>query len=125
MDSYAWIEYLIGSIKGETVRKLIFSEKNEFLTIECCLAEIKGWCLREGHDFNKFYQIIKANSQIVSINEHDWIESANERFTQRKKQKDFGLIDSIILTKQKELNCNLITGDKHFKSMNKVVFLES
>jgi len=115
IDSYAWVEYFIGSKKGEVLKKLFSEDKNKFFTAECCLAEIKGWVLKNNYDFNELYKIITSNSSVLPLNEDDWIKAAEERFAQRKSQKDFGFIDSIILVKQKELNCKVISGDKHFK----------
>ena len=123
IDSYAWIEYFIGSNKGEILKKLFLDDKNSFLTMGCCLAEIKGLALKNNRDFNQLYKIIKANSRILAITERDWIDTAKERFEQRKKQKDFGLIDAVILVKQKELNCKIVSGDKHFKDMKNVIFM--
>jgi predicted nucleic acid-binding protein len=124
IDSYAWIEYFIGSKKGETLKELFLDEKNKFLTVECCLAEIMGWSLKNSEDFDRLFRIIRANSHITTLTEHDWIDGGKERFEQRKTQKDFGLIDSVILIKQKEFNCRLVSGDKHFKSMNEVIFMK-
>lgn len=123
IDSYAWIEYFIGSKKGEILKKLFSEVKNKFLTVECCLVEIKEWCLRENKDFDKLFSIVKSNSSILHIMEYDWIDAAKEKFEQRKMEKTFGLIDAVILTKQKELNCKIISGDKHFKSLNNVIFM--
>ncbi len=123
IDSYAWIEYFIGSLKGAAVQKLFLDEKNRFLTVECCLAEIKGWALRESKDFDPLLKIILANSTIVVILQHDWLEAAAVRFEQRKQQKDFGLIDAIILVKQKEHNGIVVSGDRHFKELKNVLFL--
>lgn len=124
IDSYAWIEYFIGSKKGEILKKFFLEEKNKFLTVECCLAEIKGWALKNNQDFDKFFKIIRANSDIISITEYNWIDAAEERFKQQKMQKDFGLIDSVILIKQKELNCKIVSGDKHFRRMENIIFIE-
>lgn len=124
VDSYAWIEYFIGSKKGDVLRGLLQDIKNKFLTAECCLAEIMGWSLKNSQDFDKLFKIIRADSHILPLTEHDWIDAGKERFEQRKRQNDFGLIDAVILIKQKEFNCKLITGDKHFKGMSNVVFLE-
>ena len=123
IDSYAWVEYFIGSKKGEALKKLFGDEANKFLTIECCLVEILGWTLKNNKDFNQILTIIKANSKICIITEHNWINAGKERFEQKKIQKNFGLIDAIILTKQKEFGCRIITGDKHFKNMRDVFFL--
>lgn len=124
IDSYAWIEYFIGSDKGDVLRKLFLDANNKFITVECCLAEIKGWSIKNKEDFNRFFRIVRANSYIVTVTEHNWISAADERFEQRKRQRDFGLIDSIILVKQKEFNCKIISGDKHFKGLRNVLFLE-
>ena len=123
IDSYAWIEYFIGSSKGSILKKLFLNENNRFFTVECCLAEIRGWAFKNNRDFNEMFKIIRANSNILSVTEYDWINCAKERFEQRKTQRDFGLIDAVILVKQKELNCVIITGDKHFKNLKNVVFL--
>lgn len=123
IDTYAWIEYFIGSSKGEVLRKLLLHDGNKFLTVECCLGEIKGWALRNNDDFDRHFRIIRANSDMLPIMEHDWILAGQERFDQRKTQKDFGLIDAAILVKQKELDCKLISGDKHFKNLKNIIFL--
>jgi len=123
IDSYAWVEYFNGSEKGDVLRKLFLKEDNSFFTVECCLAEIKGWALRENQDFDKILRVIRANSEILEMSEQDWIDAAVERFEQRKKQKDFGMFDAAILAKQKEKRCKVISGDKHFKGLKGVVFL--
>jgi len=123
IDSYAWVEYFNGSEKGEVLRKLFLSESNSFFTVECCLAEIKGWALRESQDFYKLVRVIRANSEVLEMSEQDWIDAAVERFEQRKKQRDFGMFDAAILVKQKDLRCKVISGDKHFRDLKNVVFL--
>ena len=124
IDTYAWIEYFIGSKKGEVLKKLFSDEKNNFFTIACSLAEIRSWALMNDEDFDKLYKIMQANSTIIDVTQNNWIETGRERFKQRRSQKDFGMIDAILLVKQKESNSKLITGDKHFKIMKDVIFLE-
>ena len=123
IDSYGWVEYFLGSSKGEVVRKLLQEEKNQFLTVECCLAEIRGWALRNEKDFDYLFKIIRANSSIIPLTEHDWIDAALIRYQLRKKIKHFGLIDAVILVKQKEKNCKVISGDPHFSGLKDVVYL--
>ena len=80
IDSSAWIEYFIGSDKGEVLKRLFENKENMFMIVECCLAEIKGWCLRNNKEFDEFYPVIRANSLIIHLNEQDWIEAADEWF---------------------------------------------
>lgn len=124
LDSYAWVEYFIGSQKGEVLKKLFLGEKNRFATVECCLAEIHSWALKNKQDFDSLFRIIRSNSTILPLTEHDWIDAGKEHFEQRKTQHNFGLIDTVILIKQKEFNCLIVTGGKHFKGKKNIFFLE-
>jgi hypothetical protein len=124
IDSYAWVEYFNGSKKGEILKKLFSEEKNKFFTVECCLAEIRGWAIKNNQNFENILVIIKSNSDILSINEDNWISAGVERSNQRERHKDFGLIDSILLVKQNQLKCYIITGDLHFKGLKNIIFLD-
>src|SRR3989338_6541425 len=123
LDTYAWIEYFIGSHQGKRVSLLLDNEDTEIFTAECSLGEIRGWCLRQKYDFVVAMSLVQSNSTILPISQKDWISSGEERHEQRKTQKDFGLIDALILTKAKEHNANILTGDEHFKKLKNVLFL--
>lgn len=124
IDSYAWIEYFLGSSKGEIIRALFLEEQHKFSTVECCLGEIKGWCLREKKDFEEYLTIIRANSSIIPVIQQNWIEAAQERFELRKTRKHFGLIDAVIIVKQKANGGKIISGDQHFKGLSACIFME-
>jgi len=122
VDSYAWIEYFNATKKGEKVKKIIEDEKNELYTLDVCLAEIKFWALSQGIDFERLYQIIRANSTILECWSNDWLSAAEIKFEKRKKHRDFGLVDAIIIVKNQQLEAKIVTGDKHFKE-EKTLFL--
>ncbi len=123
IDTYAWVEYFIGSGKGQKVKKIIHDKGNEIVTPECCLAELKGWCMRERRDFERAYLIIRSDSEIESIYTEDWLESAEIKHEVRRKIKDFGLIDSTIVAKQRRHGCTVLSGDKHFKTLKNVEYV--
>lgn len=123
LDSYAWIEYFIGSKKGLVVKKIIDNKGNELFTADCCLSEIKLWALQEKLDFSTYFSAIRMNSNLIEISSLDWLNGAVEKFEKRKKIHDFGIIDALLLVKQKELNCRIITGDSHFKNLKNIEFL--
>lgn len=125
IDTYAWVEYLIGSQTGKKVRDIIHKDENEIITPECCLAELKGWCLREGKNFEDAYTILRANSEIEGIGAEDWLEAAAIRHEIRKEKgiADFGLIDSLIVVKQRKNKCKVVSGDKHFKGLKDVEYV--
>src|SRR3989344_5867522 len=117
IDSYAWVEYFLGSSKGVVLKDFLSQEKNKFYTAAPCLAEINGWALKNQQDFNQILKIITSNSEIIQVSDEEWISAGKERFDQGKTQKDFGMIDSVLLVKQKTLNCKIISGDKHFQHL--------
>jgi predicted nucleic acid-binding protein len=124
VDTYAWIEYFIGSDKGEKAAVIIDDPTEHLITVECYLAEIRGWTLREKQIFDEIYAIVKSNSEILRVFTRMWIRAAEVRHEVRKIVSGFGLIDSVILAVQEDKRCMVLTGDPHFKEMNDVVFLE-
>ena len=123
VDTHAWIEYFMGSKSGIILKDLLEKENNKFISMECSLAELRGFCLRESLDFAGMYKVVKENSIILPVTIDIWLKAAETKHETRKKVKDFGLIDSILVAKQNELNCMLISGDEHFKNMKKIVYV--
>ena len=123
VDTYAWVEYLIGSKQGKILDNLLKNKQHKFITMECCIAELVGWTLKNNEDSNKVLDIIKHNSIILPVLTDHWKKAAILRHEFRKKISDFGLIDSILVAKQQELKCKVISGDKHFKTLKDVVYI--
>lgn len=123
VDSYAWIEYFKATAKGTKARRIIEKEENQLFTLDVCLAEIKFWTLQEGVDFQRINKIIRANSSVVESNSKDWTDAAQIKFEKRKKYKNFGLVDALLMVKQKQLNAIVLTGDKHFKENKNTEFI--
>jgi len=123
IDTYAWIEYFRGSKQGLVLKNLLDDIKNKFVTMECCIAELVGYCLKNKLEFSKLYIIIKKNSIVLPVMVDNWIAAAKIKFELRKEIENFGLIDSILISKQKELKCKIISGDSHFKTLSNVVYL--
>ncbi len=124
IDTYAWVEYFIGSKKGERVKKIIEDENNVIFTPECCLAEIKGWAIRESMDFEELYSITRKVSDIQCILTQDWLEAAAIRSELRKTKEDFGMIDALIIAQQKRIGCKVVSGDPHFEHLKDVILID-
>jgi predicted nucleic acid-binding protein len=123
VDTYAWIEYFSGSKQGSILKKLFEDQKNKFITMECCIAELVGYSLKNNIDFRKIHTIVKTNSVILPVLTDHWIEAAKTRYELRKKIDAFGMIDAILVAKQKELKCKIISGDSHFKKLNNIEYI--
>ncbi len=124
LDTYAWIEYLIGSDKGKTVKKIIDESSNECLTLESSLAELKGWSLKDDFDFTVVLGAVRNNSHLESIEFEDWIIAAEIKAKMRKTLPDFGLMNALLLAKQKKHGGKIVTGDPHFEKLPNAVFLK-
>ena len=123
VDAYAWVEYSIGSEKGLILKKLLNNRNNKLITMECTISELKAYCLRTDKDFSRMYGVLKRNSIILPVLTNIWLEAAEARHEIRKKVKDFGLIDAILIAKQNELKCMIVSGDPHFKNLKNVVHI--
>ena len=123
VDAHSWIEYFIGSKRGQVLKKLLDNKNHKFISMECTVSELKSYCLRTSRDFNRMHNVLKRNSIILPVLENHWLEAAEIRHEIRKRVKDFGLIDSILVAKQNELKCMVVSGDKHFKRLNGVVYV--
>lgn len=123
IDTYAWIEYFKGSDRGKVLKDLFYNQSNKFITMECCIAELCGYCLRNKIEFIELYSIVKGNSIILPVMRSHWIQAAKIKFELGKKIAGFGLIDSILLAKQEEMHYKIVSGDTHFKNLKNIVYL--
>lgn len=124
IDTYAWIEYILGTEKGLVLQKILMDKKNKIFTLESTLAEIKDWCLREKYDFNIVYPKIRQDTFLAPLFEDDWLNAAEIKHEMRKTAKDFGLIDALLLAYQKKFsNVVIVTGDQHFKGLKNIKYI--
>ena len=123
VDAHAWIEYFLGSKKGEAAGNIIHNPDNRIITPSTSLAEIKCWALRERQNIKDILDVAKVNSEIVDVSTEDWLRAAQLRHHARERAKDFGLLDPVILVKQEIYGGIILTGDKHFKGMKDVEYL--
>jgi len=119
IDSYAWIEYFIGSKEGEIAKEFI--EKKNIAIASITIAELSEKYVRENKDFNDDFNFILLRSKIVELNTEIALSAGKINFENKKVIKDWGMADAIILATAKYLDAKVVTGDKHFKNMNSVM----
>ncbi len=123
VDTYAWVEYFRGTVKGSKFNRIIQNDNNSFITPECCVFELKCWTQKDNLDFEKILQVVKSISKIEPISYDDWIKASKIRHFHRKKIKDFGLVDSLIVAMKEKHKSMIISGDKHFKTLKDVYYI--
>jgi predicted nucleic acid-binding protein len=120
-DSYAWVEYFLGTRKGRMVEKHL--SEDEILTPAIVLVELIIKAARESWDFQKHLDFIKAKSLIINMSEETITRCGPLHVRMRKKQRHFSLVDSIVLTTALIENAKILTGDRHFIGTENVIFL--
>jgi predicted nucleic acid-binding protein len=131
IDTYAWIELLIGSEKGQKVKELI-ENAEEVFTPGAVLAETARKFLREGTDEETIYawlEIITSASVITQIDAATAIEASKCQLELTKKakiakQNTPSLFDAIVQATAKINQCKIVTGDEHFKNLPETIWIE-
>ena len=122
VDSSAWIEYLEGSEAGEKVSEIL--KKEEIYSLNLIIAEVISKIKRNNQDFNLAYRIISSHSKIFNLIPRIAKEAGLLHAEIKKKTRNFGLIDSIILSSAKELDAKILTNDTHFKGFKETIFIK-
>jgi predicted nucleic acid-binding protein len=125
IDSYAWIEYFMGTKAGEKA-KLIIDNSEEKITPTICLAEVYAKTLKvENQELaEKQKTFIKEKSALVYLDESIAVESARVQVRMKKEIDGWGLADSIVYATAIVKKADVVTGDEHFKKLRNVVFIK-
>src|SRR3989344_4935896 len=118
LDSYAWVEFFLGTAEGERVKEIL--EQRECFTSIISISQIVKWALRNDIDFKDRIARIEALSEILYLDKKISELSGKINFNQKRKIKTFGMIDSIIYATAKVYNLPILTGDEHFRNLDNV-----
>lgn len=125
IDSYAWIEYFMGTKTGENV-KTIIENSEEKITPSICLAEVYAKTLKvENQEIaEKQKAFIKEKSALVPLDESIAVESAKVQVRLKKEIDGWGLADSIVYATAIVKKAEVVTGDEHFRKLKNVLFIK-
>jgi len=130
IDTYAWIELLIGSERGAKVKEIL-SEADEVYTSDIVLAETARKFYREGTDeetISRWIETITDASVVTPIDPVIALEAAkcqSELIKDAKslKQNTPSLFDAIVYATAKVKDCKMLTGDEHFRNLPDVLWI--
>jgi len=124
IDSYAWIEYFMGTKTGEKVKPII-ENTEEKITPTICLAEIYAKTLRVENDelAEKQRIFIKEKSALAPLDEKTAVEAAMLTSKLKREVPGWGLADSIVYATALIKKAEVVTGDEHFKKLKNVTFI--
>ncbi len=122
LDSFAWMEYFMGTNKGEKVKRSA-EGNSQLYTSPIVIAEIYSKSLRTDGNAQERTDFIMKRCAVVTLDEKIAIEAAKIHAENKVKTPDFGLADAIILASARSRNMKVLTGDSHFKNFNDAVIL--
>ena len=125
LDSYAWVEYIIGTPMGRFVQ-LFLEMAEQCYTPSIVIAELSTKFERENKrkEWEIFFKFIKNKSSIIPLDSELANQSGIMKIKLRAKEKTIGLADAIIYQTAINLNASLITGDKHFEHFPEIIYLK-
>ena len=129
VDSYAWIEYFRGSEAGRRVRE--FVEGGNSATPAIVVTELSAKLARdikagaETDDGRRRRLDFVRSTTPVAVMDGDMAVLAGEVDMKRKERvRNWGLVDSIVLTTARSVGAKVVTGDRHFADLkDEVVFV--
>ena len=119
IDTYAWVEYFKGSEEGKIAKEYI--ENKNCATPSLVIAELSEKYKREDKKFDEDFDFIISKTKIVLLNTEIARKAGELNFESKKKIKNWGMSDSIVLATAKLLNAKVITGDEHFRSFDAIM----
>jgi len=128
-DTYAWVEYFIGSEKGRRVEDIL--KKGEGKTPSIVLGELARKYLREGFEeseIRKRLEFISARTEIIGIDIETSIMAAKLyiELLEHARKGDLrtpSLADALIYAIALLNEESLLTGDGLFKGLPKVEYI--
>lgn len=122
LDSWAWVEYFLGSPAGAAVREIIRGK--ELYCSVLSIAEVADWCVRRGFDPQKYVGVVTELATVLVFDSEMAQEAGESLAGLRKKSSGIGMVDAIIYVQALNASLPLVTGDAHFRNLPGVRFLE-
>jgi len=114
LDSFAWIEYFMGSKRGTKIKDYVEGIEPLY-TSSICLTEVKSRYLRDRKDPATRINFIIERSFIISLDKEIALLAADI-----KQNHKLHTIDAIVYATSQHKGLTLVTGDQHFKDIPNV-----
>jgi predicted nucleic acid-binding protein len=128
VDTFAWVEYLIGSRRGGAVKEYVEGGKAATPTI--AILELAKWFHREMEagrrtieEMNRAVEFAKTTTLIVDLDEPMARKAGETDFLMKKKIQNWPVADSIVYATATTANAKVVTGDPHFRSFENAIMI--
>ena len=122
-DSYAWVEFFLGSTKGEKVKGYL--DHGDCSTPLIVIAELSAkYAHQLPSAWHERLQFIQEKTEILPLTIEIVSEAGRTRQKMREERARFGLADAIIYETARFYEHVVLSGDPHFKGLPHTIFLE-
>lgn len=128
IDTYAWVEYLIGSKAGKIAKEYIDSGAS--LTPSIVVVELRKWYLREieagrrrEQEMQKHFAFLESTTRVVRLDMALSLAAGETDFVMKKRIKNWPIADSIVYATGRTSGAHVVSGDPHFKGLDGVIFI--
>lgn len=115
IDSFAWIEYFVGSAAGAKAKPYV--EGGKSMTPTIVIAELSGKYRKENLSFDEDLDFITGKTRVIPLDSKIANEAGNLNHERKNRVRRWGLADSIVLATAREYNAKIVTGDEHFRDL--------
>lgn len=128
IDTFAWVEYLIGSKIGAIAKPYI--ESRSAFTPSIVVLELRKWYLKEIEavrrkegEMQKHFAFIESSTEIIPLDYALALRAGEIDFTMKKRRKNWPIADSVVLATARARTARVISGDPHFESLEDAIFI--
>lgn len=122
LDTWAWMEYFLGSPLGAKVRPLV--EKGDSATCILTFAELADLHERAGRPgIESRLDFIAARGPLLEVSRQAALRAGRTKWAQRRAGHPMGLGDAVIYEVAREHDLEVVTGDEGFVGLDGVRFL--
>ena len=128
VDTFTWVEYVIGSRRGKAAKTYIESGKAStpmIVLMETCqvfLREIESG-RRTLQDLNQAFDFIRTTTFVVDLDEALARKVGEADFLMKKKVRNWPMAGSMVHATAAVHGSRVVTGDPHFKSVENSVII--
>ena len=122
VDSWAWLQYLVGSPAGKRAARFI-DDGDDVWTHVVTVAEVTSKLKQAGKDYETAAERISSLSRLVPAEGADAPKVGTLHADMRKKSPSFSLADAFTLHLATKSSRRVVTGDPDFKGLREAEFI--
>ena len=122
VDTWAWIEMMSGSIRGDRVRSIIRSNPEIFVSA-LTVYELRYRLEQLGGRQNALSIIrqITDQAEVIAVDSTIAMMAGTVKTQQKSEGSSMGAVDCMILATARIHRLKLLTGDRHFAGLDDVM----